>query len=85
MFALLSANLILCASMFRVSAIVRASCVRAYPTAVIVARCDNTHLCKASFPLRFDSDLGFHCKAVVAVEMFPEWSDVIPISSWSKV
>lgn len=38
--------------------IVRASCVRAYSTTVIVAKCDNTHLCKASFPFRFDSDLG---------------------------
>lgn len=60
--------------------IVRA-CVFIRPPA-IVAKHDNTHVCKTSFPPRSDSDLGFHCKRAVA-ETFPEWRGVIRASSRS--
>lgn len=60
------------------------TCVLIRPPA-IVAKHDNTHVFKASFPSRSDSDLDFHCKGAVA-ETFPERAlGIIRVSSWSKV
>lgn len=55
------------------------ACVLIRPPA-IVAKHDNTHVCKTSFPPRSDSNLGFHCKRAVA-ETFPERHSVIRASS----
>lgn len=46
----------------------------------IVAKHDNTHVRKASFPLRSDSDLGFHCEGAVA-EIFSERPRVVARAS----